>query len=138
MDTFTHHICANGHGGTIGTGFPYIRRVDRRTLAPVQYIVLSSLLRWQSLLYSIQPSSQPFYKVSIRPSLLRVTLHNRLLKIQRGAPPAHQRHLGRCWMMSWVFCFVQRYMLSVEKNSVFLPIAPGITIMFVRGLHAPC
>ena len=77
MDTFTHHFCANGHGGTIGTGFPYIRRVDRRTLAPVQYIVLSSLLRWQSLLYSLQPSSQPFYKVSIRPSLLRITLRNR-------------------------------------------------------------
>ena len=53
VDTFTHHICTNGHGGTIGTGFPYIRWVDRRTLAPVQYIVLSSLLHWQLLLYSL-------------------------------------------------------------------------------------
>ena len=76
MDTFTHQFCANGHGGTIGTGFPYIRRVDRRTLAPVQFIVLSTLLRWQSLLYSLQPSSQPFYKVSIRPSLLHFMLRN--------------------------------------------------------------
>ena len=82
VDTFTHHFCANGHGGTIGTGFPYIRRVDRRTLAPVQYIVPSSLLHWQSLLYSLQPSSQPFYKVSIRPSLLRDTLRNTTLNPQ--------------------------------------------------------
>ena len=27
VDTFNYHICANGHGGTIGPSFPYIRRV---------------------------------------------------------------------------------------------------------------
>ena len=81
VDTFTHHICANRHGGTIGTGFPYIRQVDRRTFAPVQYIVLSSLLCWHTLLYSLQPSSQPFYKVSIRPSLLHNMLCNIIIKV---------------------------------------------------------
>ena len=28
VDTFTHHFCANGHGGVIGTSFTYIREVE--------------------------------------------------------------------------------------------------------------
>ena len=46
VDTFTHHFCANGHGWTIGTSFPYIRTSKRQYSTPVQYTCISSCLSW--------------------------------------------------------------------------------------------
>ena len=46
VDTFTHHFCTNGHGWTIGTGFPYIRTSKRQYSTPVQYTCISSCLSW--------------------------------------------------------------------------------------------
>ena len=139
MDTFTHHFCANGHGGTIGTGFPYIRRVDRRTLTPVQYIVLSSLLCWQSLLYSLQPSSQPFYKVSIRPSLLCNTLRNRLWALHRD--PCHcssrrAKSSGQCQMVTRTFPGMLAMGLTLaHKSSITLSsLCEGYRVLWLVGL----
>ena len=46
VDTLTHQFCANGHGWTIGTGFPYIRMSKRQYSTPVQYTCISSCLSW--------------------------------------------------------------------------------------------
>ena len=55
VDTFTHHFCANGHGWTIGTGFPYIRTSKRQYSTPVQYTCISSCLSW--LYFALQALS---------------------------------------------------------------------------------
>ena len=55
VDTFTHHFCANGHGWTIGTSFPYIRTSKRQYSAPVQYTCISSCLSW--LYFALQALS---------------------------------------------------------------------------------
>ena len=63
MDTFTHQFCANGHGWTIGTSFPYIRTSKRQYSTPVQYTCISSCLSW--LYFALQALSllKPYNKV---------------------------------------------------------------------------
>ena len=133
MDTSTHHICANRHGGTIGTSFPYIRQVDRRTLAPVQYIVLSSLLRWQSLLYSLNQALNLYTKVSIRPSLLHVMLRNRLWALHRDpchCPSRRAKSSGQRQMVTRTFPGT-----SAHKSSITLSLlCEGYRVLWLVGL----
>ena len=60
VDTFTHHICANRHGGTIGPSFPYIRRVWRRHSPQCNIIVLSLIYCWLYSLYTL-PNAQHLF-----------------------------------------------------------------------------
>ena len=53
VDTFTQHFCANGHGWTIGTSFPYIRKSERWHSSPVQYIAFPLVLVGYTLLYKL-------------------------------------------------------------------------------------
>ena len=53
VDTFTHHICANGHGGAIGPSFPYKRRVWRWHSPQCNIIVLSLVYCWLYSLYTL-------------------------------------------------------------------------------------
>ena len=53
VDTFTHHICTNGHSGTIGPSFPYIRRVWRWHSPQCNIIVLSLVYCWLYSLYTL-------------------------------------------------------------------------------------
>ena len=79
VDTFTHHFCANRHGWTIGTSFPYIRKSERWYSSPVQYIAFPLILVGSTSLYfalqALLPT-QTFYKVTDRPALLLFMLHN--------------------------------------------------------------
>ena len=63
MDTFTHHFCANRHGWTIGTSFPYIRMSKRQYLTPVQYTCISSCLSWLYFALQALLPLKPYTKV---------------------------------------------------------------------------
>ena len=60
VDTFTHHFCANRHGWTIGTSFPYIRKSERWYSSPVQYIAFPLILVGSTLLYKLYYQLKPF------------------------------------------------------------------------------
>ena len=68
VDTFTHHFCTNGHGWTIGTSFPYIRKSKRQHSSPVQYIAFLLILIGSTLCSTGSITTQTFYNV--RDSLL--------------------------------------------------------------------
>ena len=60
VDTFTHHFCANRHGWTIGTSFPYIRTSKRQYSTPVQYTCISSCLSWLHFALQALLSLKPY------------------------------------------------------------------------------
>src|ERR1700744_2991644 len=66
VDTFTHHFCAYGHGGVIGTSFTYIREVEYTG-------VLQTLNSLHSIHLTLLPqSTQP---TKVRPDILFAVLH---------------------------------------------------------------
>ena len=74
VDTFTHHFCTNGHGWTIETSFPYIRKSEWWH-SPVQYITFLLILVGSTLCSTSSITTQTFYKVRDKPVLLHIMLH---------------------------------------------------------------
>jgi hypothetical protein len=74
VDTFTHHSYAQGHGGTIGTTFPYIRRGENPETLPAEYHLYSLVLYTLRLRLST-PSTKGESSVAC---VLRHVLRNRL------------------------------------------------------------
>ena len=68
VDTFTHHFCTYGHGWTIGTSFPYIRKSERQHSSSLQYIAFLLILVGSTFCSTSSIPTQTFYKV--RDSLL--------------------------------------------------------------------
>ena len=62
VDTFTHHFCTNGHGWTIETSFPYIRKSEWWH-SPVQYITFLLILVGSTLCSTSSITTQALYKV---------------------------------------------------------------------------
>src|ERR1700744_5184907 len=66
VDTFTHHFCAYGHGGVIGTSFTYIREVEYTGV--LQTLILTTLQRLTLLPQSTLPTK-------VRPDVLSAALY---------------------------------------------------------------
>ena len=56
------NFCANGHGWTIGTSFPYIRTSKRQYSTPVQYTCISSCLSWLHFALQALLSLKPYIR----------------------------------------------------------------------------
>ncbi len=90
VDTFTHHFYANGHGWTMGTSFPYIRRVKRQHSPQCKYIAFCLIYCPLHLLYSLHSTLlNTFYKVSIPACVLHHVLCNRLWALPQGIVVQH-------------------------------------------------
>jgi hypothetical protein len=77
-----HHFYANGHGWTIGTSFPYIRRGEDDPSPQCKYIafcLVYCLLYSHSTLYTL--SLNTFYKVSTIACVLCHVLCNKISQI---------------------------------------------------------
>ena len=77
VDTFTHHFCAIGHGGVIGTSFTYIREVEYTGV--LQTLILTTLYAWHS-----SPSQLNLLRWDLTSCMLHYMLHNRLWALLPG------------------------------------------------------
>ena len=118
VDTFTHHFCANGHGGTIGPSFPYIRRVWRRHSPQCNIIVLSLVYCWLYFALHSTQRSTPLTKVSLDLVCCALCCATGYGPCQRDLVSArrveHRRPLNTLYRCSWL---LTRTSLAVGNGS---------------------
>ena len=103
MDIFTHQFCANGHGWTIGTSFPYIRTSKRQYLTPVQYTCISSCLSWLHFALQALLPLKPYTRWEITCIAALYAAQQVGIVVPLWFPVLN-RLVGPLWLLHWGKC----------------------------------